>query len=452
MKIYIQKVLNSLGLDYKVERDGIIIKNFIGSFFLKGAGIFISLLVIPLTIDYISIYEYGVWLTVYSIMNWLMYFDGGLASGLRNHFTESLSKNNIYDAKSYVSTSYICLSLITLLLIPLFYLINFFLDWNDILNVDLGYDLDFTIFLIFVFFCFQFVLRLIDFILIGDQKPYKSDLINFISNFLSLFAFIGFSSFFDPSLLIVACFFSLIPSIVKLIYTIFAFTTHYSLYKPSFSHFNFDYLKPLLNLGKKFFVIQICGLITVGTINFLILKFSGPEDVVEYTTLYKYYFTIIMFFTIVTNSIFSSITDAYFKNDFNWIRKTIRLTQLIVYFFIFILIVMLALQDFIFQLWLADRVEVEFSNSVLMAIYVTVTLIVMPYSTFISSVGKVYLSYLFSILNSIIFIPLTILALINFGLNGVFYVGIMLILPGLYWLPIQYKKIISRNASSIWNK
>ena len=51
-------------------------KNIVFSFGLKGIGIIISFLLVPLTLNYLNASEYGIWLTLSSLMTWINYFEG----------------------------------------------------------------------------------------------------------------------------------------------------------------------------------------------------------------------------------------------------------------------------------------------------------------------------------------------------------------------------------------
>ena len=52
-------------------------KNIVTSLTVKGVSIVVSLLLVPLTLGYISSELYGIWLTLSSIMLWLNFFDVG---------------------------------------------------------------------------------------------------------------------------------------------------------------------------------------------------------------------------------------------------------------------------------------------------------------------------------------------------------------------------------------
>ena len=59
-------------------------KNIIVSGFIKGADMLVYLLLVPLTLGYLNAYEYGIWLTLNSLLTWIDSFDIGLGNGLRN--------------------------------------------------------------------------------------------------------------------------------------------------------------------------------------------------------------------------------------------------------------------------------------------------------------------------------------------------------------------------------
>ena len=89
-----------------ISRSTTVKKNIIVSFLLKGISILISLQVVPLTINYINPTQYGIWLTLSSIIAWLAYFDFGFANGFRNRFSEARSRGETLLAREYVSTTY----------------------------------------------------------------------------------------------------------------------------------------------------------------------------------------------------------------------------------------------------------------------------------------------------------------------------------------------------------
>ena len=81
-------------------------KNIIASLLVKMLSIIISLLLVPVTLNYLNSYEYGVWLTLSSILVWINYFDIGLGNGLRNRLTEALAIGDYEKGRIYISTTF----------------------------------------------------------------------------------------------------------------------------------------------------------------------------------------------------------------------------------------------------------------------------------------------------------------------------------------------------------
>ena len=89
------------------ERSQEVVKNIIVSVLVKGFTILTSLLIVPMTINYVNPTQYGIWLTLSGIIGWIAFFDLGLGNGFRNRFAEAKANNNLTLAKEYVITFFI---------------------------------------------------------------------------------------------------------------------------------------------------------------------------------------------------------------------------------------------------------------------------------------------------------------------------------------------------------
>ena len=84
-------------------------KNILASILLKGIDSLVYLLLVPVTLGYLNSYEYGIWLTLNSILMWVNSFDIGLGNGLRNRLAEAVAKNDLSLGRIYVSTTFFML-------------------------------------------------------------------------------------------------------------------------------------------------------------------------------------------------------------------------------------------------------------------------------------------------------------------------------------------------------
>ena len=74
------------------QRTRLVKKNILVSMLIKGWGSIVQFLLVPVTLGCLNQYEYGIWLTINSILVWIDSFDIGLGNGLRNNLAESLAK------------------------------------------------------------------------------------------------------------------------------------------------------------------------------------------------------------------------------------------------------------------------------------------------------------------------------------------------------------------------
>ena len=84
--------LKIFGLDNKrTQRAG---KNVLVKFITTAITLLISFIIVPLVLGFIGEIEYGIWLTISSIVAWFNYFDVGLGNGLRNKLAVALARDH----------------------------------------------------------------------------------------------------------------------------------------------------------------------------------------------------------------------------------------------------------------------------------------------------------------------------------------------------------------------
>lgn len=84
---FIRKIFNG------DERSVLVKKNIAGSVLIKGWSCVVQFLLVPVTLKCLNQYEYGIWLTISSILLWVDQFDIGLGNGLRNKLAEAIARN-----------------------------------------------------------------------------------------------------------------------------------------------------------------------------------------------------------------------------------------------------------------------------------------------------------------------------------------------------------------------
>ena len=201
------------------ERSVLVKKNVIFSFILRGISVLCSLMLVPLTLNYLSADQYGVWLTLNSIVTWFNVCEIGIGMGLKNKLGEALALKNYDLGRKYVSLTYALLFIIIAAFFIIFLSIVFYLDWNKILNIySLSNDqlIEFVT-IVVLFFCISFILKTISLVLEADQRVSYSSLMNVIGNLIILLVILIMTKTMSPSLSKVAFVFCSIPVFVTIL-------------------------------------------------------------------------------------------------------------------------------------------------------------------------------------------------------------------------------------------
>jgi O-antigen/teichoic acid export membrane protein len=430
------------------------IKNSAVMLIIKGISIIISLLYVPLLIGQLDSVNYGIWLTLTSIVSWCSFLDIGLGHGLRNNLAKAIAENNTVLAKRFVATSYFLLACIVLLAGIIVVIVFPVFNWSNILNAPQSLNRDLTILTIVTIVCFlaTFVLRLINSILFAIQKPALSSLVEVSSQFVAfLIVVIMAHSGFKWSLLQYGCVISIIPVVVVFIYTFILFSTKLKTLSFKVKDIDLKLSNNLFNLGFKFLIIQITAILLFQTNNFILAHVVGPEAVTEYNISYKYIGIISMIFSIINAPLWSATTDAYFRKDFRWIVSTLTKMKKVFFCFVSLGIFAVVVSGIVYKIWLSNKVESDYFLQILILCYYTLSMWCGIHCSIINGTGKVKLQFYFTSIEALCHIPLAILLGKLLGIYGVIMSMILMTSINAIWEPIQVKKILNNETKGIWN-
>lgn len=434
-------------------------KNIIASLFIKGGSIVVGFMVIPITLHYLDKESYGVWITMSSFLTWLTFFEIGLGSGLKNKLAESLAVNDKLLAKKYVSTTYALLTIVVVALAVLFVIINPYIPWHIALRTDRGLadELTTLALILFSLFSVKFVLKLIGDILQADQRSALNNLLNPIGNALALVAIWILSKTTEGSLLVVGLVFTLAPALVLIFANFYFFRKDYRSIAPTISHVDFSYGRRLFGLGARFFIIQISALILFQSANFVIIQFFGPAEVTQFNIAYKYFSALHMVFTIVMGPYWSAFTEAWVKQDFAWIRRTIRNLTRLWGLFVIMGILMLLVANLFFEVWIGKESMKNIHIGMNLQIALVVNFLLFSfggiYTMFINGVGKITMQLISLALGAMLFVPMcyVFVKVLGWGVESVIIASILSNFYSFVVAPIQYNRIISGRAYGVWN-
>jgi O-antigen/teichoic acid export membrane protein len=382
------------------------------------------------------------------MLAWINFFDVGLGHGLRNKMAVALAKDEMDKAKSYVSTAYVSITILCVGLFLVFLVINNFLNWNTLLNIPKGIDEDIKTIAVVVFsmFSVQFVLQLINSIFLSTQQSALVSFYNMIANLVSLVAIFLLIQFSKESLYNIAFVFSVIPLLVFGVVNLYYFKTKFKNFAPSFKYYDKEVLKDVLSVGVKFFIIQVSVLVLYQTSNLLICRYFSPDLVTPYNIAFRYFGIVTMGFSIIALPYWSAYTEAYIKQDYEWIKKTMRQTFKIWLLFAAGAILMLIFSEQAYYLWVGDKVKIDFKISLFMMIYVLLISFGSIFMMFLNGIGNIKLQMAINIIGMIVFIPLSyyLSVTLNLGIIGIIISTIICSIYGPLIAPLQVRSVLKK--------
>lgn len=399
-------------------------KQLKGSLVFKLLAIGSSFLIIPLMIKYLGNEQYGIWSTLLSIVSWIVLFDIGIGNGLRNKISESFAKDNKKEAQNYISTAYVMIGAISISLLIIFLVSSSFIPWQSVFNTSIlpNSELKSIVNITVCFLFINFWLSLINQVFNGLQKTSIVVFNQFLSNAFALFSVYILYKYFESSLFKLAFVYGLSLIASSVLLSIWFYAKNCELL-PKIQNYRKNYAKSITSLGFQFFIIQIAVVVIFTTDKILITQLFGPEHVSSYDVVFKLFSAITIAHSLILAPLWSAYSDAYYRNDIEWIKKTIK-NQLNIYvLIIFLTISLVFLAQPIISLWIGKDFIIDKMLIVAMAVFVLVSAWNNIFAYFINAINQLNIQIRTSIIAIFVNIPLSIFLVKYFelGVYGVIY-------------------------------
>ena len=417
----------------------------------------ISFLIVPLLINQVTTYQYGLFTTIVTATTWLSLVDGGLSNGIKNKLTMALANKNFLEAQKITSTAYFTLFGFVAIFSIILLIISNFLNWNLLFNANANNATTVNFLFVFGGICFlvKLLVDLITVVLQCHQQTGFASIIQLFIQVLVYFFILGVKYFYDDkNIKLYAIGYFIIPILVLLATNFILFSKKFNYIKPSYKFCDFKKQKNLFKLSGQFFIIQTAAIIIFTTDNLIISRFFNYIEVAKYNIAFRYFNIITFVHVIVLTPYWTAITDAYTKNDIIWIKKSVRQLQIIWFIIILLALTMLAGAPFAYKIWIHPNFAIAPILNIGMFLFIIISCWNNIYATFLNAVGKIKIQFYASIFVGIINIPFCIILIkyTTLGPSAVIFATSGCLMFGSFWAPIQYYKLINKKAEGIWNK
>jgi O-antigen/teichoic acid export membrane protein len=421
------------------------IKKQVGfSIIFKVLAILFNFLLVPFTLKYLGSEQYGVWITILTVLSWISFFDMGLGNGMRNRIAEALARRDYLTVRQVVSSTYVAVGVIVLSAYVIFFGVSWLINWQHVFNVTSISNKQLNIVMLFCSFVLflDFLLSLVNQVLNAYQQSSLAGISQIITNGCGLMLMYILLHITKGSLLLVAFSYGGASILAKIIVS-WRFFSKQREARPSFCYYKWKIVRSITGLSLSFFIIQLAAMVFFAKDNVIIVQVLGPEYVTKYSLVVKIFSIVTFGQGIVLAPLWSAYTDAYAKGDVKWMRNTMRKMNLLMLPVIAGIIILCLISPVILRYWVGNSGIVKTSLVWLIGLYTIVSVWNNNFASFINGTGKLRLSLLVAPIITVVNIPLSIFMAHHYGLDGMVIATIICLLPIAILSPVQYKMILN---------
>lgn len=373
-----------------------IVVNIVAAFGIKGFGMIVNMLSMPLYIDYFNNNMIlGLWFTILTVVNWILSFDVGIGNGLRNHLTKALAQKDFEEGKRLTSSAFASLGVITIVFTILVLSVLPVVNWNNMFNISAGIVsrdiLAGSVGIIMVGIMVAFFLQIVRGILFALQLSSIVNLLHLLTSILLvayLFVAPDFSTI-EKKLSVMSIAYAIlinIPSILVLLYVFFFSEMKHC--GPRIKYVTSNAVKAVLGLGMSFFVLQVMYMIITVTNEWFISKYFSPKYCVDYQIYFRLFSLVGSLIMLTMSPLWSAITKAYSMKRYRWIIKLQSVLNYLAFACIVVECLFVIFLQPIINIWLGDRsIEVNYLTASFFLLYGIIMIWIAIQSTIVAGLG-----------------------------------------------------------------
>lgn len=374
----------------------------------RGTFIGVNLISVPLTVDYLGAERYGVWLTISSIITWLVISDIGFGSSLINTLAEANGKDDDSLAQGLFATAFWALVLIAIFMAAVGMILLPLLDWHAILNIpgDASYfpEIRLSIALALLSFCGSIPSGLVISVYNAYQQVEKGNYWSMAASAASLFSLLIAVRFKGGIPLLVLALMSTV-SLMRLINLFVLLAFEKPFLKPFPRFVQRRHFQRLWQLGRYYLFQQIGNIGMFSLHPILIAQFSGPIAVGPFNVAYKLFTLPQQILILFLVPLVGAYGEARVNGESRWILKTVFGS--IGASFVFMLIVSCTLAAFHERMvgwWVGSSMLSDTNTVYWLGLYAVASGIATPLAIFLQGFERAREIALFTIANGLLMV------------------------------------------------
>ena len=312
-----------------------------------------ALLMVPLAVGYLGHEQYGIWVTVSSLVVIFGFMDGGAGNAVINMVAYASGANND-DLPKIVSTAIFSLMAVACVGICLFFIAFQFIPWGKLFGLSDAHsikDLESVVITASIFLFVGIATTLIAKVQRGLQEGNLDNIwssVGVLLNLLFVYIAIRLNSNL-PTLVIASLTGSLLAYLAS---NVHYFVWHRKDLFPRITHFDWAIAKEIFSVGGLFFVLQISAGVQAQSDNIIIANILGPAAVTSYAICMKLFLMVPTLSGFLFTPLWPAYREAIASGDMQWARRIfLRSLRLALFISIPSAVVLILIGGKIIELW-----------------------------------------------------------------------------------------------------
>jgi len=290
----------------------------------QGISVLTALISIPLTLGYLGVERYGLWVVISSTIAMLGFADLGMGNGLINAISEANGKDDQELASRYVSSAFFMLMFVALILGTIFALLFPSIPWQWVFNISSSQAISEAggaIVTFVVCFLISLPLSVIQRIQIGFQEGFYNSLWQALGKLLGLGGVL-MAIHFKASLQWMVFAMAGVPLLATVLNGVVLFGFKRPWLLPKAKAVSLHFAQRVLRTGFLFLILQVAMALGYQSDNLVISHFLGARYVPQYTIPMRLFMIVPLLLNFVLSPLWPAYGEAIARHDTYWIRKT----------------------------------------------------------------------------------------------------------------------------------
>lgn len=388
----------------------------------KAIVILSALVTIPLTIDYLGVERFGLWMTVASLIALMSFADMGLGNGLLNAVADADGKTDAESIRRYISSAFIALVCIAIVVAIVFALVVPAIDLPRLFKIRSAIAASEVYPAVFAFvaiFAISIPASIVQKVQLGLQMGLRSNVWQAGGSLLSFVAILLVIWFKGgvPWLVLAS---AGIPVVVLIASSLDFFLRSHRHLAPRFANVGRTEFSRLARTGLLFFFLQLSAALAFASDNLIIANVLGQAAVAEYAVVNKLFEAVLLLLGVMVFPLWPAYAEAKARNDIAWIERTMLRALVLTFLYVSGAGIFLLMSGrWLLEIWVGETIGYSLGLFSALVVWTILRGLGLTHSMFLNGLGAIKSQLVVALLFAASSLVMKWYLASRFGLNGV---------------------------------